>query len=195
MRAAVERLAPIERATQQEIRDRNRDWKDAGAGEVPAKSLNFSGDPGGIRHLWPCGKSRTCARQVTYHARQRAPAGPSCGVAESLVQIGGPLWIVDATREVRLSSDLLNRRTLPASRAGRLKELRKAAAPATHGDVRPTGDAAGRGLVDFRPRNSEEHIAGYRMSEKRRLLTPDLVANRMGKPQHARAFDFALQRG
>ena len=49
MRAAVERLAPMERATQQEIRDRNRDWKDAGAGEVPAKSLNFSGDPGGIR--------------------------------------------------------------------------------------------------------------------------------------------------
>ena len=48
-RAAVERLAPVERATQQEIPDQNRDWKIAGLGVIPAKSLTGHGDPGGIR--------------------------------------------------------------------------------------------------------------------------------------------------
>ena len=27
---------------------------------------NQGGDPGGIRHLWPRGKSRTCARRLTF---------------------------------------------------------------------------------------------------------------------------------
>jgi hypothetical protein len=36
-------------------------------------SWKNGGDPGGIRHLWPCGKSRTCARQVTYRAQQSGP--------------------------------------------------------------------------------------------------------------------------
>jgi len=40
---------------------------------------------------------------VTYRARQRP------GVAESLLQIGGPLWIVGATAEVRVHSHLLDR--------------------------------------------------------------------------------------
>ena len=46
MRAAVERLAPVERAAQQEIRDQNRDWKVAGLGVRPVKSLTGHGDPG-----------------------------------------------------------------------------------------------------------------------------------------------------
>jgi DNA invertase Pin-like site-specific DNA recombinase len=34
----------------------------------------IGGDPGGIRHLWPRGKSRTCARRLTRGAQQRACA-------------------------------------------------------------------------------------------------------------------------
>src|SRR4029434_5332516 len=34
-----------------------------------------------------------------------------------------------------------------------------------------------------------------RASEKSRLLTPDLVASRMGKAEHAWAFDFGFHRG
>jgi integrase len=49
MRAAVERLAPLEKASEQEIRDQNRDWKNAGLGVMPAQSLTGHGDPGGFR--------------------------------------------------------------------------------------------------------------------------------------------------
>ncbi len=49
MRAAVERLAPVERAIEPGIRDQNRDRKVAGVGVIPAKSLIGRGDPGGIR--------------------------------------------------------------------------------------------------------------------------------------------------